>query len=164
MAQIVAYALFVVGIGYLSASPAYQHADPDKAVISLVISHATQRIGECRKMTQEELAKLALNMRKPDECPRSRHNLYIELLLDDELLFSGEARPAGVWKDGPASIYGKFPAATGSGTLLIRMRDSGRDSGFDYEFADQIDLQPKQNFVVDFTTLHGFNFGGSQEN
>lgn len=162
VAQAIAYLAFVAGIGYLSASPTYQHADPDKAVISLVIGHATKRIGECRKMTQEELAETALNMRQPDACPRERNDLYIEMSFEDELLFAGAARPTGLWRDGPASIYGKFPAPAGSGQLVLRMRDSGRDSGFDYEHVEQIDLQPRENFVVDFTALHGFSFGGAQ--
>ena len=164
IAQFIAYLAFMAVIGYLSASPTYRHADPDKAVISLVVSHATERIGECRKMTQEELAEVALNMRRPEECPRARNSLYIEMLFDNELLFSGDARPTGLWKDGPASIYGKFPTAAGKGTLVVRMRDSGRDSGFDYELTEQIELQPRQNFVVDFTTLNGFSFGGGRAN
>ena len=160
IAQAIAYLVFVTGIGYLSASPAYQHADPDKAVISLVISHPTQRVGECRKMTQEELAEIALNMRTPNECPRGRHDLYIELLFDGDLLFSGSARPTGLWNDGPASIYGKFPTLPGEGTLTIRMRDSGRDSGFDMEREARIELRPQQNFVVGYTALDGFIFDG----
>lgn len=162
IAQAIAYAAFAAAVGYLSASPTYQHADTDEAMISLVVSHPTQRIGECRKMSQEELAEVALNMRKAEECPRGRHHLYIELLLDDELLYRGAARPTGLWKDGPASIYGKFPAAAGEGVLTVRMRDSGRDAGFDYERSDRITLAPRQNFVVDYTALHGFGFDGNR--
>jgi len=162
IAQAIAYLVFVAGIGYLSASPAYQHADPDKAIISLVISHPTQRVGECRKMTQEELAEIALNMRTPNECPRGRHDLYIELLFDGELLFSGSARPTGLWNDGPASIYGKFPAPPGEGTLTIRMRDSGSEGEFDMEREARVELRPQQNFVIDYTTLNGFSFDGNR--
>lgn len=163
IAQVIAYAVFVGGIGYLSASPTYRHANPDQAVISLVISHPTQRIGDCRKMTQEELAEIALNMRTAEDCPRGRHVLYIEMLLDDELIFSGAARPTGLWEDGPASIYRKITVAAGQGTLTVRLRDSGRDSGFDYEYGGPIELAPRQNFVVDFSPLKGFSFGGNRE-
>lgn len=162
IAQFIAYAVFVAGIGYLSASPMYRHADPEKAVISLVVSHPTQRIGECRKMTPEELAEIAKNMRQPEECPRERHDLYMELLLDGDPLFSGSARPAGLWKDGPASLYGKFPVAAAPGTLTVRMRDSGRENGFDVERTDEIALDPRQNFVVDYTVLKGFSFDGDR--
>jgi len=163
IAQVIVYAAFMAGIGYLSASPTYRHADPEQAMISLVISHPTQRIGECHKMTQEELAQVALNMRRAEECPRARHDLYVELYFDDELLFRESARPTGLWKDGNATVYGKYPAPAGSGTLTIRMRDSGRDSGFDFERSTDVELHPRQNFVVDYTTLNGFSFDGAEE-
>ena len=162
IAQAIAYLVFVAGIGYLSASPTYQHADPEKAVISLVISHPTQRVGACRKMTQAELAEIAVNMRQPEACPRGRNDLYIELLFEGEMLFSGSARPTGLWNDGPASIYGKFPAAPGEGKLTLRMRDSGGDSGFDQEREAQVELRPQQNFVVGYTVLNGFSFDGDR--
>ncbi|MGI9343901.1 MAG: hypothetical protein ACR2QV_13765 [Gammaproteobacteria bacterium] len=164
IAQAVAYIAFVAGIGYLSASPTYQHADPDRAIISLVVSHATQRVGECRKLTQEELAEVAKNMRTAEECPRGRHDMYIEMLFEGEQLFSGAARPTGLWRDGPASIYGKFPAPASAGTLTVRMRDTGREDGFDFERSSAIELRPQQNFVVDFTTLDGFQFDGDSQN
>ncbi len=160
IAQAMAYLAFIAFIGYLSASPTYEHADPDKAVISLVISHPTQRLGECRQLTQEELAEIAKNMRQPADCPRGRHDLYVELMFDDAILFRGSAQPTGLWGDGSASIYGKFPAAPGKGTLTIRMRDSGRASGFDYTREGVVELRPQQNFVVGYTTLQGFSFDG----
>ncbi len=162
VAQALAYAAFAAAVGYLSASPTYEHADPDQAMISLVVSHPTRRVGECRKMTPEELAEVALNMRKAEECPRGRHDLYIELLLDGEPLYRGAGRPAGLWRDGPASIYAKLPTAAGKGELTVRMRDSGRASGFDDERSDRITLAPRQNFVVDYTVLHGFGFDGDR--
>jgi hypothetical protein len=163
VAQAVAYGAFAASIGYLSASPTYRHADPDAAMISLVVSHATRRVGACRKMSPEELAQVARNMRRAEECPRARHDLHLEMLLDGELLFSGDARPAGLWKDGPAAIYAKIPVAAGAATLVVRMRDSGRTEGFDAEHAALIELRPRQNFVVDFTTLEGFRFDSGAE-
>jgi len=164
IAQAVAYVAFAAGVGYLSASPTYQHADPARAVISLVVSHATKRVGECRKLTQEELAEIAKNMRQAQDCPRGRHDMYIEMLFDGERLFSGAARPTGLWRDGPASLYGKFPAPAGKGTLTVRMRDTGREDGFDFERSSTIELRPRQNFVVDFTMLDGFQFDGDSQN
>lgn len=164
ISQAVAYVAFAASIGYLSASPTYLHADPERAIISLVVSHATKRVGECRKLTQAELAEIAKNMRTAEDCPRGRHDMHIEMLFDGEQLFSGAARPTGVWRDGPASIYGKFPAAKGEGMLTVRMRDTGREDGFDFERSSAIELRPRQNFVVDFTMLDGFQFDGDSQN
>lgn len=147
--QIVAYAAFALLIGYLSASPTYRHADPDLSVINLVVSHATARIGDCRQLTQDELAELAKNMRKAESCPRERHDLVIELQLDDEVLYFGAERPTGLWRDGPSNIYRKFAVPPGKHRLVMRLRDTGRASGFDYEQTEDIELRPRQNYVVD---------------
>lgn len=159
--QASAYLAFVAIIVYLSASPSYQHVEPDDAVVRLVISHATVKIGECRELSTEEFAELAPNMRRPTECPRERHDLFIELLLDDELLYSGRESPTGLWRDGPSNVYRKFTVASGAHHLLVRLRDSGRASGFDYEHAEEIELKPLQNFVVGFRSSTGFSFGES---
>jgi hypothetical protein len=157
--QSVAYIAFVAAIAYLSAEPAYQHVDPERAVIRLVISHATAKVGECRQLSPEEFADLAPNMRRPTECPRERHNLFIELRLDDELLYQGVEPPTGLWKDGPSNVYRKFIVPSGRHQLAVRFRDSGRESGFDHEYAKEIALQPQQNFVVGFRSATGISFG-----
>ncbi len=157
--QSVAYIAFVATIAYLSAAPSYQHVEPEKAVVRLVISHATAKAGECRQLSPEEIAELAPNMRRPTECPRERHNLFVELLLDDDVLYQGMEQPTGLWKDGPSNAYQKFVVPAGHHQLTVRMRDSGRESGFDYVHSEEIELQPQQNFVIGFRSTKGFSFG-----
>jgi hypothetical protein len=44
--------------------------------------------------------------------------------------------------------------------LALRLRDSGRTSGFDYSGSTDVSLEPGQNFVIDFRgTEGGFQFG-----
>jgi hypothetical protein len=157
--QLLAYGAFVVVIAYLSSAPSYEHVNPEQAVLRLVISHATAKIGECRQLSPEEYAELPPNMRRATDCPRERHDLYIELLLDDKMLYRGAAPPTGLWRDGPSNVYRKFTVAPGMHQLLVRFRDSGRDNGFDQERAEAIELRPGQNFVVGFRSATGFQFG-----
>lgn len=157
--QLLAYGAFVVVIAYLSSAPSYEHVNPEQALLRLVISHATAKKGECRQLSPEEYAALPPNMRRAAECPRERHDLYIELLLDQEMLYQGVAPPTGLWRDGPSNVYRKFTVAPGTHQLLVRFRDSGRGSGFDQERAEAIELRPRQNFVVGFRSATGFRFG-----
>jgi len=159
VSQSIAYIAFVAAIAYLSAAPSYQHVDPERAVIRLVISHATAKTGECRQLSPEEIANLAPNMRRPTECPRERHNLFVELRLDDDLLYQGLEPPTGLWSDGPSNVYRKFVVPSGHHQLTVRLRDSGRESGFDHVHTEEIELKPQQNFVVGFRSTAGFNFG-----
>ena len=70
--QAIAYTLFAVVVGYFATQPAYTYFPPDKAQIKLSFGHAGKHETECRRLTQEELNKLAPNMRRPMDCPRRR--------------------------------------------------------------------------------------------
>ena len=81
--------------------------------------------------------------------------IEVELERDGELLYTGEHRPAGLWDDGPATVYARFDVPAGPQSLTVRMRDSGRAEGFDYERTETVDLVPEQNLVIGFDTLEG---------
>ncbi len=153
--QAIAYVSFGAMIGYFSAAPPYVHYDPDMAQIKISFSHAAQRVGECRRLSPEEIAKLAPNMRRPLECPRERLPILIELDLDNQPLYRGALPPTGLARDGSATIYQRFPVAAGKHHLLARLRDSKRTEGFDYEGAADIELAPQQNFVIEFRAETG---------
>jgi hypothetical protein len=150
LTQGVVYLGLAAFIGYFSAAPVYTHVDPAQALIKLSFSHAGQPIRECRKMSAEELAALAPNMRRSLDCPRERLPLLIELELDGKLLYSGWHAPTGLWKDGPSTVYRRFIVAPGRYRLTARLRDSRRDDGFDYQHSAAIELDAQQNFVIDF--------------
>ena len=153
--QAIAYALFAVVIGYFATQPAYTYLDPGKAQIKLSFGHAGEHITECRQLTQEELNKLAPNMRRPMDCPRGRLPVLIELELDGELLYSAELPPSGLAGDGVSTAYKKFAVDPGQHRLVARLRDSNRSEGFDHEKAAEITLLPQQNFVIDFHPSKG---------
>ena len=50
--------------------------------------HAGEPVEECRKLTQAEIEAIAPNMRTGLDCPRERVPLYVELIVDDEIVFS----------------------------------------------------------------------------
>jgi len=153
--QAVLYGLFALMIGYFSASPVYTHVDPGMAVIKLNFSHAGAPIRECRRFTPEELAKLAPNMRRPTDCPRERVPLYVELDIDGRTIFRRHLRPAGLAKDGSATVYQRFTVAPGTHRISVRMRDSRRDTGFDWTFDQETSIEARQNVAIDFRAETG---------
>ena len=68
--QAIAYAAFVTVVATFSVWPSLRLLGADEALLSVSFSHAAERIGECRRLSQEELNELPPNMRRPDECPR----------------------------------------------------------------------------------------------
>ncbi len=155
LAQILMYGLFAAVVGYFSDTPAYVHHDPDKALIRLSFSHAGEHKVECRRRTPEEIAALAPNMRRPFDCPRERIPLVVELVLDGELLYHGVLPPSGLAGDGASTVYQRFEVASGQHRLIVRLRDSRREQGFDYEREELVALRPRQNFVIDFRPQTG---------
>lgn len=153
LAQTIAYSLFAAFIGLLSVWPEYRLLAPDQAIVSLTISHAAERIGECRQLTQEELKALPPNMRKPAVCPRERHPLIVELRTDGRVVYREIAAPSGLWSDGKATVYRRLKLDAGWHEFSVGMNDSGRDDGFDFEMRVTRNLFPGQNLVIDFDEL-----------
>jgi hypothetical protein len=155
VAQALLYAVFAVFIGYLSVAPAYQYADPDHAVIKLSLSHAADRVEECVKLTPQQINERAVMGEPINECERARLPLAVELDVDGNTVLSLTAVPAGLWKDGPASVYERLAIDAGGHTITVRLRDSARKTGWDYEHSEQVDLTPGRYFTITFRRENG---------
>jgi hypothetical protein len=153
--QAVVYSVFAVVVYYFSVAPAYVHRETGTSEIKLTFAHAANPVGECRIRSREELLKLAPNMRMARVCPRERVPVYVELDIDGENIFSATLPPTGFKDDGAARIYQRFRVATGPHTISARLRDSGRETGFDYESRRDVVLKEGQNFTVDFKAPMG---------
>jgi hypothetical protein len=159
LVQMMAYAAFVGLIAYFSKSPEYEPLDPNMGLISLSFSHAGARKGECHRLTPEEIAALPPNMRKPLDCPRQRLPLLVELHVDGKLVYRRALPPSGIAGDGASTAYERFAIAPGRHLIKAKLRDTAREQGFDYESEQQILIEPRQNFVIDFRAdAGGFKF------
>lgn len=142
-------------LGVFSQSPAYEHFPPDQGLIKVSLVHSAERREKCRRRSAEEIAELPPNMRKPLSCGRERLPLRLEILLDDKVLIRDSFAPTGLSKDGPARVYQRFVVMPGRHRLTMRLRDSERADGFDYEYDEEIELRAKQNLVIDFRSESG---------
>ncbi len=149
------YGLFVAVTWYFSAAPAYQNIEPETSLIKISMAHVTQPAGECVKRTPEELAKLAPNMRIPIICPRERAPLYMEVELDDKMIYQETIIPAGISRDSASYSYHKINVPSGAHNLKVRMRDSLRMDGFDHVAEIDIELVTSEILVIDFDSKHG---------
>lgn len=146
-------------VGYFATAPAFQYADPDRASIKLSLSHAANLVKPCVQLTPEQIAEFAANMRRTEACERERLPLVIELDVDGEAVINLTAAPSGLWNDGPASVYERFDVAPGPHTISVRLRDTARTEGWDYEKTGDVVLEPGRYFTVTFKqATGGFNF------
>jgi hypothetical protein len=150
LAEILMYAMFILIVGVLSVWPPYQLVEKDRAIISLVFSHAGDRISECRILSQDELNKLPPNMRKPSDCPRERHPVRVELRTGTSTLYADTLLPSGIWADGKASVYQRIEVPAGEHEIFVGMNDSGGSENFDSSNALTVNLRSGRNLVIQF--------------
>lgn len=153
--QIVLYVAFAVVIAVFSNWPTYRHLPEGHALIRLSMVHHAQRVHECEAVSAEELAALPPNMREPTRCPRERAPITVEIDIDGTLGHRETVPPSGLSGDGPASIYRRLTVPAGVHHLSVRLRDSIRADGFDFERNGVVDLAPAQILVVDFDAENG---------
>ncbi len=159
LAQFAIYVGFAGLVAYFSSAPAYQVLEPQAGLVKLSFSHAAARREPCHRLTPEELAELAPNMRRSESCKRERIDLYIELKLDGEVVYAEMIAPSGLARDGEASVYEKFIVPPGTHAFDISMRDTVRTSGSDYSAQHITEIKPGQLLVIDFDdTSGGFSF------
>lgn len=153
--QAVLYAAFAAVIAVFSNGPAWRYLPEDHALIRLSMVHQARRVHECEALSAEELAALPPNMRAPMRCPRQRVPLTVEIDIDGALAHRETVPPSGLSGDGPASVYRRLVIPAGVHRLSVRLRDSVRTEGFDYEHSATVDLAPAQILVVDFDAADG---------
>ncbi|NNG04298.1 MAG: hypothetical protein HKM95_09390, partial [Inquilinus sp.] len=149
-AQAVLYIAVAAVLGYLSVGPSYTHFPPDKAMVRLSIAHGADRRGECRELSLDERQQLAPNMRVPMVCPRERLPVHVEIDLDGEPLYVADLAPTGLSGDGPSRANKAFVVAPGRHMMSMRLRDTARTNGFDYDRTVEVELAPQQHLVIDF--------------
>jgi hypothetical protein len=151
--QVVLYGAFAAFIGYFATNPRYQHIPPDHGLIKLSLSHFGGR--ECRQRTPEELEKLPRNMRNPQDCPRERSVITLELDIDGKPFLREVLRPTGIAKDGITSIYRRFEVNAGEHRIAVRMNDDISKKGFQHVKEETIVLKPAHALVIDFNPDKG---------
>ena len=153
-AQLALYVPLMALIGYFSTQPRFSVLGADQALVRLSFIHAAERKAPCRTRTPEELAKLSPNMRAAQDCPRERAPVLVELEVDGEVVLRREVQPAGLSRDGNATVYHRLPLPAGKHHVVARLRDRP-GAGFNFEKEQTLDLAPGQALLIDFVAAKG---------
>ena len=149
--QALAYGAFAAFLGYFSTSPPYRLRGDGEALVKLSFTHSARLVRACRERSEAELAKLAPNMRQKMDCPRERSPVRVELDMDGKALYRIEAPPAGLHRDGAATVYRRLAIPAGRHQFRARLAD-GPDGEFRFAGESAVDLAPGQVLIVDFAT------------
>jgi len=143
-------AAFGVMLGYFTYRPSYVHFPDDRALIKISFTTGGQRLGKCIRRSRAQLAKLPPHKRKVLICPRERHPIRVEVLIDGRPRYQATVRPAGLSSDGSSKFYRGLVVTPGRHTIVARLIDSGRTAGHDFEVRKEVVLAPRQHFIIDF--------------
>lgn len=150
VAQVLAYAFFMFFIAYFSSSPDWYHSQPENATVKVSIRHPGKLVGECRELSEEEMAKLPPNMKVPKVCPRERSPVKLSIEMDDKILYESNAQPSGLQKDGVSTFYGRFEIPRGDHLVRAVLRDDVNNPDQGYSVEKRISVKPRQVLVIDF--------------
>ena len=153
-AQLALYVPLMALIGYFSTEPRFTTLGPDEALVRLSFIHAAERKEPCRERSAGELAKLAPNMRAALDCPRERAMLLVELEVDGQIALRREVPPAGVQRDGNATVYHRLPLPAGRHRIVARLRDRPGE-GFNFVGETTLELAPGAALLIDFSKAKG---------
>lgn len=157
--RIILGTVIIVGItaiiGFFADAPVHHYFPDDAAQIKLSLMHTGNRAQPCRRRTPEELAAMPANMRKPLDCSRDRVPVVVSITIDGVETYRESLAPTGLFGDGRARAYKKIIVPTGRHHIAVGIRDTARTEGFDYTAAQDFDLKPGQNLVVDFAASDG---------
>lgn len=154
--QAINYTVFMALVWYFATSPSIRIIADDEAMITVAFSHAGQLREPCRRLSQEELNALPPNMRKPEDCPRERSPVRIEIELDGEKLYGESLQPPGLFEDGGVDVYYRKKIPVGTHQLSLKMNDSVRIEGFNHSLDKQIHVTPAQILLIGFENRRGF--------
>jgi hypothetical protein len=153
-AQLLLYVPLMALIAYFSTQPRFSVLQPGEALVRLSFIHAAERKEPCRTRTPEELAKLPPNMRAAQDCPRERAPVLVELEVDGEVVLRREVQPAGLKRDGNATVYHRLPLPAGQHRVVARLRDRPGE-GFNFSKEETLELAPGQALLIDFVAAKG---------
>ena len=154
LAQLLFYLPLMALLGYFSTQPAFTALSPNKSLVRVSFSHAGERKEPCRQRSAEELAKLPPNMRAAQDCPRERSPVTVELDLDGKMLFTANAAPTGLRRDGASTVYRRLVVPSGKHRIVARLRDRP-GAAFNYRGATTVDLAAGGTLLIEFNPNQG---------
>jgi hypothetical protein len=153
--QVLLYGAFALAIGVFSRWPTYHPIAPGQTLIKLSFTRVGKPVGDCRKPSAEEQAKLPPNMRAPEICPRERSPITVQVDVDGQRALERVAAPTGLSKDGAAAVYERLLVPAGERRIAVSLSDDVRARATPYVREAKVQLAPGQVLVIDFDTEKG---------
>lgn len=155
LGQVALYGLFALAVGVFSQWPTYRHLAAEQALIKVSFTRVGKPVGDCRKPTPEELAKLPPQMRPTEICPRERSPVTIQVDVDGQRVLERSAAPSGLKRDGASALYERVAVRAGERRIAVSLSDDVRARDAALRREATLTLAPGQVLVIDFDAGKG---------
>lgn len=138
-------------------------APPGGSELVVSFKHPGQSGQHCRKVSEEEKAKLPVHMRQDQICERGRASVKLRVVVDGANVLERSYPPRGLSSDGNSIALERLALSPGEHRVSIALDDSG-EGHWSYTDERAITVSLHGANVVLFDRLEGFRwFGGGDE-
>jgi hypothetical protein len=153
LATLVAVGL-TAGLVVCSGLPYVDDSSGD-ALIRLSWRTVGERIEECRKPTEEELAALPPHMRRQEICEGRTTPFRLDVAIDGTAVFADRILPGGAHHDRPVYVLREFPISPGRHRLQVRFEvelppESARAARAPLTLDETLTLEPGRIALVTY--------------
>lgn len=151
---IAAALIAIIGVGSKIGYAGGQHNGPE-----LVVSfkHAGRTGEHCRKLTDEDKAKLPPHMRTNEICERGRASVRLRVAVDGAVRLERAYVPKGLRGDGPSIAVEHVALTPGSHTITVAIGDSHDPNEWTHRHEQSINVAEHGRVVVLFDKNTGFS-------
>ena len=107
-------------MAWCAARP-WRASDGARAIVRVSIGARPERIEVCHRQSDEELAKVAPQMRQRVVCEGASARYQLELFRDGERLLQETVRGGGLRHDRPLYVFREFEVAPGAASYALRL-------------------------------------------
>lgn len=139
----------------IAAGSRVSHTPPGagSATVRLSWRFTGERVQECRKLSEEELASQPIHMRRPEVCEGRVLPYTLRLELDGRLAVQEIIEPSGARGDRPLYVHRELPIEPGTYRLDVAFERTGparRDSVSRLELSTTVSLGPGDVVLVTY--------------
>jgi hypothetical protein len=111
---------FAIAIGVSRLSHVRTPSGLDDSVVRLSWRTQGVSVEECRRLTEEELERIAPHMRRPEECTGGVADYELVVTLDDDVRVIDTIGPSGVRRDRPVYVFYDLGVDPGTYSVAVR--------------------------------------------
>ncbi len=143
---------------WLPSDLKYTPVTPDQPRLSVSFKHPGQEGEDCRQVSEEELAKMPVHMRKPEICERRRASVRLLVEVDGAVAHDGAYAPRGVWGDGNSLAIEQIEVGEGAHRVRVAIADGHDPDVFGWDETRELEFEAGGDRVVLFDKVAGLRW------